>query len=249
MLVADFAFREGGRPPTKHPRKRLVRKLADLVVAGQDAGNRRRGEFAQKFVVVHAKDGDLLGDGYSGSLAGLDDFQRRRIAGGHDRDGLGKGNQPCLEGRPGVVRDENRRGCAMPGDFVRKRLRTEPRPAVLDFGRHEAERAEASEPKKIVCAESGDCDVVVLNEGDIFGGVGGLGAEDNDGCGLRNRSLGQRVERILVRHDAVVSAEPDRLENVRFGYSLRNAQMKLPVPPRTGLFGETAEELPPGRDR
>ena len=81
-------------PAAQQPVQRLGRNSPVLVMARLDAGERRRDEFAQELVVVHAQHRDMLRNRKAAFLGSLDDLDGPIIPGGHDGRRLGELAQP-----------------------------------------------------------------------------------------------------------------------------------------------------------
>jgi len=91
------AVSEAGRfaPGTPHQTVEQFRgQVAAPFEIGKDAGKRGERVFADGLVVVHADDGDLLGDADAGLEAGVQHLFRLQIQRGHHAAWLGQRNQP-----------------------------------------------------------------------------------------------------------------------------------------------------------
>ena len=71
--------------------------IAGAMHVRHDAGEGRVGEFAEKFVVVDADDGDFFRHGEAEAAAGVEDLLAAKIVAGHDTDGFGQAADPFGE--------------------------------------------------------------------------------------------------------------------------------------------------------
>ncbi len=72
--------------PVEHLGGGVAHGLAVVAHAGQ----RRSGEGAERLLVLGADDGDFLGDGDAGALAGFEQAHAELVVGREDADGLGQ---------------------------------------------------------------------------------------------------------------------------------------------------------------
>ena len=68
----------------------LCGDVAGALMVGLDAGERRGGEFAQKIVVVHSKNGNLSRNGNAVLFTDIGDLYRTRVVIGHHGGRFGK---------------------------------------------------------------------------------------------------------------------------------------------------------------
>jgi len=79
--------------------------VADAEVAGPDTGEGGVGDFTERFVVVHAEDGNFVRDADGGTAAGFEDLRAALVAADHDAGGFGEvfdpGGEIIFDGFPG----------------------------------------------------------------------------------------------------------------------------------------------------